>query len=154
MIKKLVSALAKTCPKCGKEHFKLRAAYCSRSCANSRDQSDRKKAQPTEKEKVCPKCQNIFITTGRNRFCSNKCAKTRERTVKQRREHSRKIRIWKHNTDEGEDNSFNILKNKKIPPTIPHPDQPVLERNQFVAGDELWNVDESGTDWEAYYGWK
>ena len=153
VIKKIISKFAKTCPKCGEEHFKMRAAYCSRSCANSRDQSKKKKAQPTEKEKVCPKCGKTFTTDKRNRFCSNKCAKSREKTAEQRRRQSKKIREWKQ-TDLGEDNSFNILKNKKIPPNIPHPNDPGLRGNQFSDGEVLWNADESGTDWEAYYGWK
>lgn len=138
MIKKLISALAKTCPKCGSEHFKIRAAYCSRSCANSRDQS-KKKTQPSEKEKVCPKCNKTFKTTKRNRYCSNKCAKTRIWTEARKALQSLKTRRWKQ-TDAGEDNSFNIRKDAKAPLPVVSPNQPHLNRNQFRADGVIWTV--------------
>ena len=139
VIKKLVSALSKICPKCGKEHFKIRASYCSRSCANSRDQSYKKKTQPSEKEKVCPKCGKTFKTIKRIRFCSNKCAKARIWTKIRKKHQSIKIRLWKQ-TDEGEDNTFNIRKDAKAPLPVVHPDQPHLNRNQFRADGYIWTV--------------
>ena len=141
MLKKIVSKLAKKCPKCGKEHFKVRAAYCSRSCANSRDQSKRKrkKAQPSEKEKVCPKCGKTFKTIKRIRFCSSKCAKARIWKEARKALQSIKIRKWKE-TDEGEDNSYNIRKDKRELPPIIHTDDPYLNRNQFRADGHIWTV--------------
>ena len=117
----------------------MRAAYCSRSCANSRDQSKKKKAQPTEKEKVCPKCGKTFTTDKRNRFCSNKCAKTRIWTEARKALQSLKTRRWKQ-TDEGEENTHHIRKDAEVALPVVSPSQPHLNRNQFVAGDELWTV--------------
>ena len=105
-------------------------------------------------EKECEKCKTKFTTdNSTRRFCSTACGKSREWTKQQNESRSNKVRQWKQ-TDEGEDNSFNILKNKKIPPRIPGPDEPRLQEGQFVDGDELWNVDDRDIDWERYYGWK
>ncbi|MCY4039532.1 MAG: hypothetical protein OXF09_08730 [Hyphomicrobiales bacterium] len=102
-------------------------------------------------EKTCPKCGAKFETKSRNQYCSSKCAKTREKTAEQRREHSIKIRKWKQ-SDAGEDNSYQIRKNKWQPPPIVHPDDPHLEKNQFVAGEELWTVaEECNHDGYGYY---
>ena len=138
MIKNLISKLVKTCPKCGSKHLKKRAKYCSRKCANSRDQSKRKKEQlPKKGEKICPRCGKKF-TAKRNRYCSSKCAKTREWTDEKKRGQSLKIRIWKQ-TDEGEDNSYNIRKDKVALPTVPHPERR-LKSGQFSDGEVLWNI--------------
>ena len=90
-------------------------------------------------EKTCPKCGIKFETKSRREYCSNKCAKARDWTDEKKREQSKKIRKWKQ-TNAGEDNSYQIRKDKWNPPPVVHPDDPHLERNQFVAGEELWTV--------------
>lgn len=96
----------------------------------------KKPKPPVEKE--CPKC-GIKHTRERSKYCSTKCGNSRVWTDEKKREQSLKIRRWKQ-TDEGEDNSFNILKNKKIPPTIPHPEKR-LGPGQFSDGEDLWTID-------------
>lgn len=43
MARKRKDPVVKTCPKCGKEHNKERAVYCSQECANSRKWTDKQK---------------------------------------------------------------------------------------------------------------
>ena len=102
--------IKKTCPKCGTEHIKRRAVYCSRSCANSR--------KYTEKQKL------------------DKSIAKREAIMA--------------DTDEAEEERLRILRNKRIPPTIPHPDEG-LQQGQFVDGDELWtHVDPDAGDEDSW----
>ena len=89
-------------------------------------------------EKVCPKCNTTFTTDSQRRFCSPKCSQSRKYTEKQKLDKSiAKRRAIMADTDEAEEERLRVLKNKIIPPNIPHPDL-VLQPGQFVAEDELW----------------
>ena len=94
-------------------------------------------AKPIE-VKSCLNCGGEH-TRQRSNYCSNKCGYKSQWDDKRKRHQSNEIKKWKQ-TDEGEDNSFTILKNKKIPPTIPDPNAPHLNRNQFRADGCIWTV--------------
>lgn len=95
----------------------------------------RKAKPPVEKE--CPKCGTKH-TRDRSRFCSTKCGNSRTHTEEDKRKRSLAQRAWKQ-TDAGEDNSYQIRKDRTVLPTVPHPERR-LKSGQFVAGDELWNI--------------
>ena len=85
----------KTCPKCGVEHNKA-GAFCSRSCANSRERSPELREKLSQKlkgckghslnkgkqlkprvEKTCKECGNTFQDTesSQKKYCSKECSK-------------------------------------------------------------------------------
>jgi hypothetical protein len=83
----------KICPKCGIEHEKP-GTFCSRSCANAREQSPETKARiskslvgranctkgklrATRVEKTCPECEVVFVTpvSSTQKYCCSLCAR-------------------------------------------------------------------------------
>lgn len=91
------------------------------------------------RKKTCPKCKKVFITDKPRRFCSPKCSQSRKWTPEQN--HARSIAKRKAlmaDTDAAEEERERVRKNKRHPPPVVHPDDPRLQPNQFVAGDELW----------------
>ena len=104
----------------------------------------------------CERCGEKFMTdSSTRRFCSTKCSFFRMMTPERKRQNSiARTKFLLGDTDEAEEARLRIRKNLKVPPDIPHPDKRVLEKNEFVAGDELWEIDGRGIDWERYYGWK
>lgn len=89
-------------------------------------------------EKECVRC-GAKHTRKRSKFCSTKCGNARVWSAARKAIQSIKIRLWKQ-TDEGEDNSYNIRKDKRELPPIVHTDDPYLNRNQFRADGHIWTV--------------
>ena len=97
-------------------------------------------------EKICPKCETIFITNKPRQFCSTSCSQSRQWTPEQKQAKSiAKRKAIMADTDEAEEERLRVLKNKKIPPPIIHPGDR-LGPNQFVAGHEVWT---EVKDWEG-----
>ena len=104
----------------------------------------RRLKQPVEK--VCPKCKTTFTTDRPRQFCNLKCSQSRKWSPEQKQAKSiAKRKAIMADTDEAEEERLRVLKNKRIPPPIVHPDDG-LQPDQFVAGDELWTEVE-GRDW-------
>ena len=96
-----------------------------------------RKANPVE-VKTCEKCGKEH-TRPKSKYCSNQCGLTARWTEARKKVQSVAMKKYKQ-TDEGEENTHHIRKDAKVPLPVVHPDQPHLNRNQFVAGDELWTV--------------
>ena len=102
----------------------------------------------TPVEKTCPKCETIFITDKPRRFCSASCSQSRQWTPEQKQAKSiAKRKAIMADTEAAEEERWRILKNKKIPPPIIHPDDLRLGPGQFVAGGEIWTEVNDGRDW-------
>ena len=101
-------------------------------------------------KKICPKCNTTFTTDSQRRFCSPKCSQSRNYTEKQKHDKSiAKYRAIMADTDEAEEERLRVLKNKIIPPNIPHPDEG-LQPGQFSDGEDLWtyvNPDADDDSW-------
>ena len=112
-----------------------------------------RKAKPVE-IKTCPKC-GAEHTKPRSKYCSAKCGNSRIWTPLQKLAKSiAKRKAIMADTDKAEEERNRILKNKKIPPTIPSPYARRLEMHEESDGEVLWNNPYPGFDWEDYYGWK
>ena len=99
-----------------------------------------RKAKPVE-IKTCEKCGEEH-TRPKSKYCSNECGLTARWTDKRKREHSVTMKKYKQ-TDRGEDNTYNIRKDRQVPLPVVHPDDPGLEGNAFSDGEVLWYPDES-----------
>ena len=107
----------------------------------------------TPVEKTCPKCETIFITDKPRRFCSASCSQSRQWTPEQKQAKSiAKRKAIMADTEAAEEERWRILKNKKIPPPIVHPDDR-LGPGQFVEDGELWTEVNNGRDWGNEFGY-